>query len=177
MNIVYGFGGMRSDGDVLSFAPTIPKGWNSYSFQVLYRRSLIRVEVTHAGATLRVAEGAPIVVYGREKVLDFTYVDDCTAVLLRAIDALVERRVNQHTINLAYGQGATLLDLVNLIALALRKEPNVRYESSRSGEVTRYVADISKARQLLGYEPQTPLTGGLPKAIQWQRQIGVLRDV
>jgi UDP-glucuronate 4-epimerase len=124
----------------------------------------------------RVAEGTPIVVYGREKVLDFTFVDDCTAGIVRAIDALVARRVNQQTINLAYGQGATLVDLVNLIGLALRKEPNVRYEPSRSGEVTRYVADITKARQLLGYEPQTPLTAGVPRAIQWQREIGALRD-
>jgi len=122
----------------------------------------------------RIAEGAPIVVYGREKVLDFTYVDDCTAGVLRAIDALVERRVNQQTINLAFGQGATLVDLVNLIGLALRTEPNVRYEPSRAGEVTRYVADIGKARALLGYEPQTPLTAGIPLAIRWQQEIGVL---
>ena len=53
----------------------------------------------------RVAEGTPIVVYGREKVLDFTFVDDCTAGIVRAIDGLVARRVNQQTINLAYGRG------------------------------------------------------------------------
>ncbi len=122
----------------------------------------------------RIARGEPIVVYGREKVLDFTYVDDCMDGLVRAIDALVGGRVVQQTINLAYGQGNTLVDLVNLISLALRKEPNVRYEPPRPGEVTRYVADISKARQLLGYCPQTPLSAGIPLAIRWQRQIGVL---
>ncbi len=122
----------------------------------------------------RIQRGEPIVVFGREKVLDFTYVDDCTAGVMAAIDALIERRVNQQIINLAYGQGATLVDLVNLIALALQKEPNVRYEPSRSGEVTRYVADISKARQLLGYDPQTPLTAGIPKAVRWQREYGAL---
>jgi len=122
----------------------------------------------------RIAQDEPIVVYGREKVLDFTYVDDCTDGLVRAIDGLVAGRVSQQTINLAYGQGNTLVDLVNLIALALRKQPNVRYEPPRAGEVTRYVADIAKARQLLGYSPQVPLTAGIPLAISWQRQIGVL---
>jgi UDP-glucose 4-epimerase len=122
----------------------------------------------------RIAEGRPIVVYGREKVLDFTYVDDCADGVVRGIDALVQGCAARQTINLAYGQGSTLVDLVNLIGLAVRKEPNVRYEPSRSGEVTRYVADISKARQLLGYEPQMPLTGGVPRAVQWQREIGVL---
>jgi UDP-glucose 4-epimerase len=123
----------------------------------------------------RIADGTPIVVFGREKVLDFTYIDDCTAGMIQGIDALVARRVNRQTINLAYGQGSTLVDLVNLIALALQKEPNARYEPARSGEVTRYVADISKARSLLGYEPHTPLTGGIPRSIRWQRETGVLK--
>ena len=122
----------------------------------------------------RVAEGAAIVVYGRDKVLDFTYVDDCVDGVLRAIDVLVSGRAGGETINLAYGQGATLQDLVNIISLALGKEAKVRYEASRTGEVTRYVADISKARELLGYCPQTPLTAGVPLSIKWQREIGVL---
>ncbi len=122
----------------------------------------------------RIARGEPIVVFGRDKVLDFTYVDDCVDGVLRGIDRLVGGTVNQQTINLAYGQGSTLLDLVNLISLALREEPNVRYEPSRTGEVTRYVADISKARELLRYQPQTPLTGGIPRAVKWQQEIGVL---
>ncbi len=125
----------------------------------------------------RIADGEPIVVYGPDKVLDFTWVDDCTEGVIQGIDALVAGRLKRETINVAYGQGATLMDLVNLIALALRREPNARYEPSRSGEVTRYVADITKARQLLGYRPQVPLTAGLPRAIRWQREVGVLKNV
>ncbi|MBL8878164.1 MAG: NAD-dependent epimerase/dehydratase family protein [Phycisphaerales bacterium] len=124
----------------------------------------------------KIVRGEPIVVFGREKVLDFTYIDDCAQGVMKGIDALVSRTVNQQTINLAYGQGSTLVDLVNLISLALRKEPNVRYEPARSGEVTRYVAEIAKARRLLGYEPTTPLTAGVPKAVRWQQEIGVLSE-
>lgn len=123
----------------------------------------------------RIAEDRPIVVYGREKVLDFTYVDDCAEGILRGIDALVTGKVKRETINLAYGQGSTLVDLVNLICLALRKEPTVTYEPARAGEVTRYVADISKARQLLGYNPATPLTAGVPRGIRWQQESGYLK--
>jgi UDP-glucuronate 4-epimerase len=125
----------------------------------------------------KIADGEPIVVFGREKVLDFTYVDDCAQGVIRGIDALVERRVSYETINLAFGQGATLVDLVNLISLALRVDVNVRYAPARAGEVTRYVADISKARAMLGYDPQTPLTSGVPRAIQWQREMGLLPAV
>jgi UDP-glucuronate 4-epimerase len=123
----------------------------------------------------RIARGVPIVVFGREKVLDFTYVDDCIAGVIAALDALAQRRVCNQTINLAYGQGGTLVDVVNLIALALNKEPQVTYEPARPGEVTRYVADISKARELLGYEPRTPLSGGIGLAIKWQRAVGALK--
>ncbi len=57
MNIIYGFGGMRSDGEVLSFKPSIPADWNGYSFQVVYRGSVIRVEVSQHKAVLRIIEG------------------------------------------------------------------------------------------------------------------------
>lgn len=115
----------------------------------------------------RIVREQPITVYGREKVLDFTYVDDCVAGVLAGIDALVARRVQNETVNLAYGQGNSLVDVVNILGLALRKTPNVTYEPSRVGEVTRYVADISKARTLLGYQPRVPLTEGLLRAVQW----------
>jgi maltose phosphorylase len=62
MNIVYGFGGMRSDGEVLSFKPSIPAHWNGYSFQVFYRGSVIRVEVSQTEAKLRIVEGKPVAI-------------------------------------------------------------------------------------------------------------------
>ena len=117
----------------------------------------------------RISKEQPIIVYGKEKVLDFTYVDDCVTGVLAGLDALTEGRVVGQTINLACGQGNTLLDVVNIIALALGKEPKATYEPSRSGEVTRYVADIGKARDLLGFTPGTPLTSGLVQAIDWWR--------
>ena len=116
----------------------------------------------------------PIVVFGKEKVLDFTYVDDCVNGITRGLDALVSGKVINQTINLAYGQGSTLVDAINIISLALGKTPKVTYEPARPGEVTRYVADITKARTLLGYDPQTPLTAGLPKSIQWAKESGTL---
>jgi UDP-glucose 4-epimerase len=120
----------------------------------------------------RIARDMAIVVYGKEKVLDFTYVDDCVAGVLAGIDALAERRVVGQTVNLACGQGNSLVDVVNIVSLALGKTPQVTYEPSRPGEVTRYVADISKARELLGYAPQVPLSSGLIKAVEWSRGSG-----
>ena len=117
----------------------------------------------------RIERGESIIVYGKEKVLDLTYVDDAVSGILAGVDALVERRVVGQTINLAYGHGRTLVDMVNIVSLAVGRKPQVTYEPTRAGEVTRYVADITKARELLGYKPQTPLSTGLVKAVEWGR--------
>lgn len=122
----------------------------------------------------KIAQDDPIVIFGKEKVLDFTYVDDCIDGICRGIDALVADKVVNQTVNIAYGRGSTLVDAVNIISLTLDKTPNVRYEQARPGEVLHYVADISKARALLGYEPQVPLSAGIPKGIQWAKEHGDL---
>lgn len=72
MNIVYGFGGMRSDGDLPVFNPTIPSQWQAYSFQVMVRGSRLKVQVTQTQATLRVVSGAPVRVkaWGEEHTID-----------------------------------------------------------------------------------------------------------
>src|SRR5215211_6651145 len=116
----------------------------------------------------RIARGEPITVYGGdEKVLDFTYVDDCIDGIARGVEALASGRVANETINLAYGEGNTLVRAAELIAAALGVEPQIETAPARLGEVTRYVADITKARDLLEWEPQTPLDEGIPRAVAW----------
>ena len=113
----------------------------------------------------------PITVYGgADKVLDFTYVDDCVSGIAAGIYALHEGRVSNQTINLAYGQGNTLVRMAILIGEALGKEPRITLAPSLLGEVTHYVADISKARELLGYEPKVPLEDGIPRSVKWNRE-------
>lgn len=139
-----------------------------------YDNDIERMERVLPLFTRKIARDEPVVIYGREKVFDFTYIDDCIDGVCLGIDALVSGKVACQTINLAYGQGSTLVDAVNIIALALGKEPRVSFEPARTGEVMRYVADITKARQLLGYEPKVPLSAGIPLAIRWSREHGDL---
>jgi UDP-glucuronate 4-epimerase len=123
----------------------------------------------------RIAAGEPIEVFGKNKMLDFTFVDDCVSGVIAGVEALVERRITTDTINLAYGQGNTLFDLVNLLELSLGKKADVTYGPARVGEVTRYVADIGKARSVLGYDPQVPLTAGIPRYVDWWNERGLLK--
>lgn len=74
MNIVYGFGGMRSDGEMLVLNPTIPAHWKSYSFQILYRGSLLRVTVSQDQACIRVIEGPAVSVRIKDQVHEISHV-------------------------------------------------------------------------------------------------------
>jgi UDP-glucose 4-epimerase len=140
-----------------------------------YDNDLERMERVIPLFVRKIAAGEPIVVYGREKMLDFTYIDDCVAGLTAGIDALAGKKVVNQTINLAYGHGQTLFDLVNLIETAVGREAIATYEKPLTGEVTRYVADIGRARQLLNYDPKTPLTKGIAKYVRWCRETGWLK--
>lgn len=122
----------------------------------------------------RIAAGEPITVFGPGKMLDFTFVDDCVSGVQAGVEALVEGKVRNETVNLAYGQGNTLTDLVNLIEMAVGRDAVARHETAQAGEVTRYVADISKARRLLGYEPKVPLSTGIRRYVAWCRETGFL---
>jgi UDP-glucuronate 4-epimerase len=118
----------------------------------------------------RIQADQPITIYGENKVLDFTYVDDCVSGITSGIQALHEGRVENHTINLAYGSGRTLVKMADLIAEALGKKPQITIAPTQLGEVTHYIADISTARQLLDYNPQVPLEEGIPRAVAWNKE-------
>ena len=122
----------------------------------------------------KIARGEAIQVFGREKMLDFTYVDDCIAGIVAGLDALAAGKFSNQTINLAYGQGHTLYDLVSLIEMATGKTANATWLASQTGEVTRYVADIGRAKQLLGYSPKMPLTRGIAAYVGWCRETGFI---
>jgi nucleoside-diphosphate-sugar epimerase len=115
----------------------------------------------------KIARGEPITVYGRDKILDFTYVDDCVDGIFRGCERLLDGRVRNQTFNLAYGQGSPLTQVVESFEKALDVRANVSFETARVGEVTHYVADISQARNLLGFDPQMPLVRGLEAAAEW----------
>ena len=74
INIVYGFAGLRSDGEGLRFAPRLPKRWKKLTFFLLYRGRVIRVRMEEGKTGFMLTEGEPltVLVYGRPCRLDKT---------------------------------------------------------------------------------------------------------
>lgn len=60
MNIVYGFGGFRSDGEQPALAPVLPPHWKSYTFNLRYRTALVGVKVDAQGSTLTHRDGPAV---------------------------------------------------------------------------------------------------------------------
>ena len=71
MNIVYGFGGVRTDGPELLLAPSIPEKWTSYTFKISYQGALLEIKVSQDDVQLCLLEGSPVVVklYGQETTI------------------------------------------------------------------------------------------------------------
>ncbi len=117
------------------------------------------------------SQGEPVTVYGKEKTLDFTYIDDCVEGIVAGVERLLVGRVVNQTINLAYGQGNSLVRMAEYIAAALGIPPQIEVEpAKRVGEVSHYVADISRAQELLEYQPHVPLEEGIRRAVAWSRE-------
>ncbi len=116
----------------------------------------------------KINAGEPVTIFGKDKMLDFTYVDDCVSGIISGILKLSSGEVKNKTINLAYGEGHSLVEMTEFIGKALGKTPQTIIEESKKvGEVARYIADLTQAKNLLGYNPQTNLEQGIKKAVDW----------
>lgn len=113
----------------------------------------------------RMRGNEPVTVYGEEKCLDFTYIDDTVEGIIAAI--LKFTTVKNQTFNLAFGQGTYITDLAKRLKRLLKSKSEITLGAPRTGEVVRYVADISKARELLGYDPKVAFRDGIQKAVEW----------
>jgi UDP-glucuronate 4-epimerase len=162
-----------SEGFIYAFAKCYGLRYLVFRFSNVYGRfdnDLQRMERVLPLFIHQLARGEPITVYGgEEKVLDFTYIDDCVDGIVRGVERLAAGQVENETINLAFGQGNTLVKAAELIGLEIGVTPEIAYKPSLRGEVTHYVADIRKARELLDWQPQVPLEAGIPRAVEWFR--------
>lgn len=103
---------------------------------------------------------------------DFTYVEN--AVQANLLAASTENRAAIHEIfNVAYGEATNLVQLVDhIINLLIPRLPNaqsvsIQFGPERPGDVKHSLADVEKARKLLGYEPQYSVGEGLERAVEW----------
>jgi maltose phosphorylase len=71
-NIVYGFAGLRSDGDLLRFAPRLPERWKALRFSLTYRGRVLDVQMSRGTTAFRLSSGEPLAVRVYEEVVTLT---------------------------------------------------------------------------------------------------------
>jgi UDP-glucose 4-epimerase len=117
----------------------------------------------------RLLAGERPVVYGDgHQSRDFTYVANVVDGNLLAAEA---NGVAGQTLNVANGRSTTLLRLLQLLNQLLGTDIEPVFDPPRAGDVRDSLADITAARNLLGFEPQVTFEEGLRKSIDYYRSV------
>jgi UDP-glucose 4-epimerase len=114
---------------------------------------------------LRALAGRSMVVFGDGlQTRDFTFVADTARgiILAATSDDAVGR-----TLNLGSGREIAIRDLAAAIASATQRHVRIEHDAPRPGDVMRLCADVSRARQLLGFVSHVSLTEGLGRLLEW----------
>lgn len=101
---------------------------------------------------------------------DYTWVDDIIQGTVAAIDRTREAAGEFDVINLGESRTTSLRRLVEIVAGAVGVEPRIVRRPMQPGDVVRTYADVSKARDLLGYAPGTLVDEGIPRFVAWLRE-------
>lgn len=119
--------------------------------------------------TQRLFSKKPPVIYGDgTQTRDFTYIDDIIDGTIKAAE--IENSKEQ-IFNLGSGSRVQLIHVLNLLLGLTEKEGiHMVYEEAKHGDVQDTYADISKARQFLGFSPSATLEQGLNMFLQWFKQ-------
>jgi UDP-glucuronate 4-epimerase len=111
--------------------------------------------------------GKPIPVFGDGSTArDHTHVSD----ILEGVIACTQREFGFEIFNLGEAQTVKLSELITLIETALGKKAIIDRQPLQPGDVPITFADISKARKMLGYNPQVKVEKGIPLFVDWFRK-------
>jgi UDP-glucuronate 4-epimerase len=114
-----------------------------------------------------ISEGKPIPVFGDgTSRRDYTYIDDIIDGVVAAIDY---DQSPYEVINLGESRTVELIELIALLEKELGTKATIDRQPPQPGDVPQTFADITKARALLGYNPQTQIEAGLHRFVEWFR--------
>lgn len=108
-------------------------------------------------------KGKPLIVYGDgTQTRDFISVYDLVNALIACLD---NEKVDGQTFNLGTGKPTTIQDLAQMVVELTGSKSKIKNVKERAGDIKHSHADISKAKELLGFEPKVSLKEGLAELI------------
>src|SRR5467141_1257152 len=112
-------------------------------------------------------DSQPVVFGDGEQTRDFTYVDNAVQANLLACEA---PSVSGKVFNVGVGGRVSLNEVVRALGKITGKTPEAKYDPPRDGDIRDSQADISQAREFLGYAPQVTFEDGLARTFEWYRE-------
>lgn len=110
-----------------------------------------------------IAEGEPVLVNGDgEQTRGFTYVDDIARGTIQAL-----KPVGYEIVNLGGHEQISMNALIAIMEEILKKKADVQFGPFHKADMVANWADVSKAGELLGWEPQVGLRAGIQKMVDW----------
>jgi UDP-glucuronate 4-epimerase len=114
-----------------------------------------------------ISQHKPIPVFGDGTTRrDYTYIDDIIDGVTAAIDY---DKSNYEVINLGESRTVELRELITLLEKELDTHAIIERQPPQPGDVPQTFADVSKARELLNYQPKTQIEDGLHRFVEWFR--------
>lgn len=98
---------------------------------------------------------------------DYTFIDD----IVQGVVASIDRVAGCEIINLGGDEPVTLTQMVETIEEVMGKKAELDRKPVQPGDVPRTMADVSKARRMLGYEPKTSFKEGVAKQYEWYKTL------
>ncbi len=121
----------------------------------------------------KIFDDKPINVFNNGKMKrDFTYIDDIVAGVVAAID----RAYPYEIFNLAGGKSVQLMTYIKELEKAVGKKAKKKMLSMQAGDVPGTAANISKAKEMLDYNPQTTVQTGVQKFVDWYKEYYKIKD-
>lgn len=115
-----------------------------------------------------VLQGVPPTIYGDGlQTRDFTYIDNVIQANLAA--CVAPEAACGKVVNIACGERVSLLDILEIVYGLAGKRVPPNFEPGRAGDVRDSLADISLARNLIGFDPKVPFSEGLAQTFAWFR--------
>ena len=101
---------------------------------------------------------------------DYTYVDDIVDGIVKSCEYTLNNKDVYEILNLGNSSPISLKEMINVIGKTLGVEPKIKQLPMQPGDVDRTYADISKAKELIGYEPKTTFEDGIRKFVEWYKE-------
>jgi len=115
----------------------------------------------------KMKKNEPITIFGKgNQIRDYVFIKDVSHFFDRAISSNVADNL---TLNMGTGTSASVMDVVNQISDNMGIKPVIEFKPERPGEISNFVADTTLLEKTFGSKPNTLLSDGIRKTVEWYK--------